>query len=437
MTRAGPVVAKLASLVLLVSFAGLFCLSAAETAFASLGSTIRQRLEDDDSITARRITRLLNRPELLLGTIVIGSSLALLCAAGFAVSLAIRITRIQAPAAGIAITGVAFVAVVGEVMTRALASRYAERVASFTAWPMTLAVALMTPLVRSITALARVLVPNGANPFAARGGIITKQELEELITAGEEEGTLETDERRLLHSIFDLSETTVREVMTPRNDVAGLPMDAEYAVIMKTVIDAGYSRMPVYEDTIDQIVGVVYVKDLLTMWDHRELIILHDVMREPVYVPEAKRIDDLLREFQRNRNHMAIVLDEYGGVSGLVTMEDVLEEIVGEIQDEYDEELVPIEELTDGSIRVTGRASLRKVNAEFDAEFPDDAYTTMGGFTQSLFLRIPKAGDSAEAEGWQITVEEMDGRRIARLRLCRLDADGDDADGASPRARAR
>ncbi len=428
--------AKLASLVLVLSFAWLFCLSAAETAFASLGSAVRQRLEDDDSLTARRITRLLERPELLLGTIVVGSNLALLCAAGFAVSLAIRITQIHAPAAAAAIVCVAIVAVSGEVLTRTLASRYAERVASMTAWPMTVGVGFTAPLVQAVSALARLVVPQGANPFASRGNMITKEELEELITVGEEEGTLETDERRLLHSIFDLSETTVREVMTPRNDITGLPLDAGYETIMRTVIDAGYSRMPVYEETIDQIVGVVYVKDLLTMWDHRELIILHDLMREPVYVPEAKRIDDLLREFQRTRNHMAIVLDEYGGVSGLVTMEDVLEEIVGEIQDEYDEELIPIEELTDGSIRVTGRAALRKVNAEFDAEFPEDAYTTMGGFTQSLFLRIPKVGDSAEAHGWHIAVEEMDGRRIARLRLTRLAVDGDDEDG-TPRARAR
>ncbi len=429
--------ARFAVLALVASFAALFCLSAAETAFAYLSSAVRQRLEDDDSVTARRITRLLERPELLLGTIVIGSSLALLCAAGFAVSLAIRSSDVHAPAAGLAIVAVAVVSIVGEVLSRTVASRYPERISGLSAWPMTLAVALMSPLVRAITGMARVLVPSAVNPFAARGGMLTKQELEELIAVGEEEGTLETDERRLLHSIFDLSETTVREVMTPRNDIAGLPVDADYGTIMKTVIEAGYSRMPVYEETIDQIVGVVYVKDLLTMWDHRELIILHDLMREPVYVPEAKRIDDLLREFQRNRNHMAIVLDEYGGVSGLVTMEDVLEEIVGEIQDEYDEELVPIEELTDGTIRVTGRASLRKVNAEFDAEFPEDAYTTMGGFTQSLFLRIPKGGDSAESHGWQIAVEEMEGRRIARLRLTRLAADGGDEDGAAPRARAR
>jgi putative hemolysin len=410
---------SLAAILFVLSLFVYLCAAAAETALASLGSARRRQLIARPGLTARRVARLLDRPEALLGTIVLGGSLALLVATGCATILASRwLSMGWSVVVAVSVVGVA--AVVGEAMVRVLATRNPDRAAGFTAWPLALLVALLTPLVRLASFIAALVVPHAGTPFAARASVVTKEEIETLITVGEQEGALERDERRLLHSIFDLSETTVKEVMTPRNDIVGLPADATYEEIMKTVVESGYSRLPVYEGTMDEIVGIAYVKDLLTMWDHRELIILHDVMREPLFVPEAKRIDDLLREFQKSHTQMSIVLDEYGGVSGLVTMEDVLEEIVGEIQDEYDEELVPIEELPDGGLRVTGRASVRKINAEYNADFPEQAYATMGGFVQSLFARIPRIGDVVESTGWHITVEEMDGRRIARMFLSRL-----------------
>jgi putative hemolysin len=410
---------SLAWILLAASLAVLLCTVAAETALAALGSARRAQLIERGGLSGQRLERLLSRPDALLGTIVVASSLALFVAAAMAAQIAARLLPAGPGSAVLSIAFVALVAVMSEVVIRAVASRHAERTAVVTAWPMVMLVAVLSPIVWLVSTLAHAL-SRGGEPFAARRDVVTKEDIETLITAGAKEGTIERDEKRLLHSIFDLSETTVKEVMTPRNDVVGLPVDATYDEIMKTVVENGYSRLPVYEDTIDSIIGIVYVKDLLAMWDHRELIILHDLMREPVFVPEAKRIDDLIREFQKSRTHMGVVVDEYGGVSGVVTMEDLLEEIVGEIQDEYDEELVPVEELGSGVLRVTGRAGVRKINAEYETEFPEDAYATMGGYAQSLFARVPRVGDAIETSGWRIAVEEMDGRRIARLMLTPL-----------------
>jgi putative hemolysin len=302
---------------------------------------------------------------------------------------------------------------------------------------------LLGPLVAIFAPPAQALRRMGSIGSPARMDgrpvLVTEEEIKTLVDAGEEGGAIEEEEKDMILSIFQLSDTLAREVMVPRIDIVGFDAESPLSEAAKTLIDTGHSRAPVYVGTIDNVVGLLYGKDILAAWhaggsDRR----VRDVMRPAIFVPEAKKVDDLLQEMQARRVQMVIVVDEYGGTAGLVTLEDIVEEIVGEIHDEYDlAEEMPYQELPDGSYQFRGGIDLDDVNELTGSRLSKDAGETLGGLIYSQLGRVPTAGEVLEAGGLRLQVEQVSGRRIRKVHAVRLEAheatEADDhGDHASP-----
>jgi CBS domain containing-hemolysin-like protein len=259
----------------------------------------------------------------------------------------------------------------------------------------------------------------------------TEDEILSLVERAEEEkptdANLQEDERRMIRGIFDLDETLVREIMTPRVDLDAVEDSASLQQIKMSIVETGHSRIPVYHESIDHIVGVIYAKDLLDEGRVAALANLAEIYHGPVFIPESKNVGDLLAEFQQTRIHFAVVLDEYGGTAGVVTFEDILEEIVGEIQDEYDlNEVQPsLEMLPDGSFLVDARTLIEEVNEQMDLELPDDEdYDTIGGYIAAESGRIPQKGEKIETDLIRVEIMEAEPRRVQKLKLAKVCQDG-------------
>ncbi len=251
-----------------------------------------------------------------------------------------------------------------------------------------------------------------------RGPFVTEEELRLLVTVGEEEGILEEAETDMIHSIFEFADTPVREVMIPRIDMVTLESDATVDEAVDLALQGGFSRIPVYEETIDNIIGVLYTKDMLKQLreDHNSLPI-RELVRPAYFVPETKKLDDLLREIRQKRTHMAIVVDEYGSVAGLVTIEDLVEEIVGDIQDEYDREEKLYEQVTQFEYVFDAKINLDEFNELMDTDLENEDYETLGGFLLGQLDKIPVAGDTITFKNLTFTVLTTRGLRITKVRV--------------------
>ncbi len=254
-----------------------------------------------------------------------------------------------------------------------------------------------------------------------RPRVRSEEELQEMIHASEEEGIINEEEGEMFHSIFEFGDTLVREIMVSRTDMVCCSSEATVAEILKLVIGTGHSRLPVYQGTTDRIVGLIYAKDLLKFWGTPEdKIAIESVMRTPFFVPESKKIGALLKEFRSRRMHMAIVIDEYGGTSGLVTIEDLLEEIVGDIQDEYDLEDEWLVTEDGGGTLVDCRLNIEEFAAHFRLSIPRDKFDTVGGWLVDLLGRVPLPGEELSAGGLVVSVLEGDERSPRKIRVLSL-----------------
>ncbi|GFO64927.1 hemolysin family protein [Geomonas paludis] len=249
---------------------------------------------------------------------------------------------------------------------------------------------------------------------------VTGAEIQEIMDAGEEEGVINQEENAMIRSILTLGDSMVREIMLPRMEMACVSIDNEVREVLQSIIASGHSRLPVYEGTIDNIIGLIYAKDLLRYWgEPDDAIELRKLIRPPFFIPETKNLEELLHDFKKRRVHMAVVIDEYGGTAGLVTIEDLLEEIVGDIQDEYDLETERLSEQGDGSIVADGRLPIEELEEHFDVEIAKENFETVGGLLFHLTGRIPAAGDVIENDSLVLTVLEADERRIAKVHIAK------------------
>jgi CBS domain containing-hemolysin-like protein len=280
---------------------------------------------------------------------------------------------------------------------------------------------LLMPVLRALVRLTRLHSP-ALHPL-----VHTPEEIRLLVARGHEQGVVEEDEREMIHGVFEFSETVAREVMTPRIDIAAVPVGIALPELIEIVVTEGHSRLPVYEDTIDSVVGVLLTKDLLPLLTRTEdataAFDIRSLMREPYFVPDTKPVDDILAEFRRQSLHLAIVLDEFGGTYGLLTMEDLLEEIVGEINDEYDVAEPEFASTPEGDILIDGGASISEVNERFGLSLPEEDFDTIGGYIFGALGRVPDPGDTVDGLGEDETialqVEEIEDRRVIRVRMIR------------------
>lgn len=248
--------------------------------------------------------------------------------------------------------------------------------------------------------------------------IVSEEEVKQLLEEGERSGVIDKTEHELIRSIFEFTDTTVKEVMVPRGDIFAVDIATPREQLVRLLIDQGYTRVPVFRDSIDHIIGIIYTKDLLGVFEHRDLILLQDILRPPYMVPESKKISVLLKELQKNRQHMAIVIDEFGGTEGIITIEDIIEEIVGEIRDEYDDEHLEIETSIDGLPLVNGGISIHDFNERFNTAVPEDPeYDTISGFLHKKTGRIPVLYEEIKHENISFIVVKKNERRIKLLKI--------------------
>ncbi len=254
--------------------------------------------------------------------------------------------------------------------------------------------------------------------LALRPKASTEEDLHEMIDASEQQGIIDEEEGEMLQSILELDETILREIMVPRTDMVCVDSDAPLSAVLKAILKTGHSRIPVYRGNIDNIIGLVYAKDLLRYWG-REIdnIVLGEVLRPPYLVPESKTVSDMLKEFQETRVHIAIVIDEYGGTSGLVTIEDLLEEIVGDIQDEYDREDEWLIEEPDGTLLVDARLNIEEFEEYYEVEVPREKFDTIGGFIVEHCGRVPAVGERIKVENFEMLIEQGNQRVIRQVRI--------------------
>ena len=394
--------------------------SASETAlFAANRVVLRQRRAQGDR-RARTAYNLLNHASELLTTLLAGNTMANVGATVIATSIAVSLVG-RRGAEWAAFLGSSIVLLIlAEIAPKALAARHADRFALMIAGPVYTLQRVFTPLIRVLSLIATALVrPFGAH-ITPRAPLVTEEQLRFLVEVGEEEGIIEEGEREMIHSIFEFGDTVVREVMRPRVDIIAVPADATVNGAIGLMSEHGHSRLPVFEGTIDHIVGVVYMRDLVPLLRQGKLDQpVSEVRRPAFFVPETKKVDDLFREMQQRKVSMAIVLDEFGGTAGLVTVEDLLEEIVGEIQDEYDLEEKPIHLIDANTVVVNARIHVEEVNELLGIRLPMDDVDTVAGLVYSLFGRVPVQGEKVTLPGVEIRVEKTLGQRITRVRITR------------------
>ncbi len=332
--------------------------------------------------------------------------------------------------------------IIGELVPKTLALNFPERLALIVARPIGLLQSLLWPIVWGVTRLSAVLVRLLGGKEKPQGGYLSTEELKMLIETGSEQGQIEEEEKEMIHGVIELGDKRVHEVMVPRIGIRAINVDDSLDEVLDMIIRAGHSRLPVFEESLDNIVGILYAKDLLPYLKGNGLsngdIDVRKLVRAPVYVPESKPVDDLLHEMQVAKRHIAIVVDEYGGTAGLVTMEDVVEEIVGEIQDEYDSEDPMVEDLStdeDEAFRIDGRVSMDDLRDLFDLtdddEPDEDAYDTVGGFVVHRVGRIPLPGAEIPfRDGVIIRVDAAEPRRVAKVVAWRhrLPREGDEVE---------
>ena len=432
---------ELLVVVILVLVGGFF--AASEMALITVKRHRLSQLADDGSGAARTARRLTEDPGRFLATIQIAITFLGFLAGAVGASrfsdglgdLLERIPLINLSAA--TADSIAFVIVtllialasiiIGELVPKTLALNFPERLALLVAGPISLIQTLFSPIVWVVTRISSLLVRLLGGTERPQGGYLSTEELKLLVETGSEQGGIEEEEKEMIHGVIELGDKRVHEVMVPRIGIRAVNVDDPLDEVLDMIVRAGHSRLPVFEENLDNIVGILYAKDLLPYLKGNGrtngAIDIRELVRPPVYVPESKPVDDLLHDMQAAKRHIAIVVDEYGGTAGLVTMEDVVEEIVGEIQDEYDTEDSSVEEIsTDDELvfRLDGRVSMDDLRDLFDLSDDDEpdeeAYDTVGGFIVHRVGRIPLPGAEVDfRDGVRIVVEAAEPRRVARV----------------------
>ncbi|MGH3664983.1 MAG: hemolysin family protein, partial [Egibacteraceae bacterium] len=397
------------ALVLAAAFFG-----AAETAMSRMSLRKAQKLVDEQRAGAERVVRLMQDPARTLNILVLLVLVFQVVSVALITVVAAQYLDGGAAVAVAAVVSAAAVFVGAEVAPKTLAVQRTESVALATSrWVLAFARPL-SPLASLLIWAGNVIAPGKG---LKQGPFVTEDEIREMIDVAESDEVIEESERAMIHSIFELGDTVVREIMVPRPDMVMVSADDSLATVLDTILRAGHSRLPVYRDDRDKIVGLVYAKDALRRlhgggdeegpWE--------DLLRPAYFVPELKPVDALLKELQASKVHLAVVVDEYGATAGLVTIEDVLEEIVGEIVDEYDREESLVTELAPDAWRLDARLPVDEFDDLFATDLPDDEWDTVGGLLFGLLGHVPSPGERVEVAGLRLTAERIEGRRIATV----------------------
>ena len=410
--------------------------AASEIAFISLNDTKIEKQAKEGNKKARQIQKMLKNPSEFLATIQIGITLAGFLSSAFASDV---FADILAPALykifpmisiqvfkGISIVLITiilsfFTLVFGELVPKRLAMKYYEKIAFSSIGVIRFLSIITLPFVKVLSAVTNFI----SKLFGISENeeeVVTEEEIKMMIDEGEEKGTIQQEEKEMIHNIFEFNDITVSEVMTHRTDVYAIEIDSDINDIIKELDDYKYSRIPVYEETIDNIKGVLFVKDLLKYLHGKKAIKIKNIMREAYFVSENKPINELFKNLQKNKMQMAIVVDEYGGTAGIVTMEDLLEEIVGNIFDEYDDFENDYTKIDDNTFLINGSVSINDLKKILKIDLPEGDYETLSGYLINLLGRLPKDNETPIIETKQVNykIEKSEDKRIVLVKACKI-----------------
>lgn len=398
--------------------------SGSEAAFFSLDKILVEKLKEEKSSAAKRILSLLRHPRRLLITILIGNTLVNVTAASVAALLltraAVQIGLSTKFAIFINVGVVTFmILVLGEISPKVVAVKNPRSFAKNVSLILWMLYSILLPISFILDRFMDLMTTSLGFKEHEKERLLEAEDFQTLLEIGEEQGDLEADEKEMLHSIFEFGDTSVREIMIPRTDVVCVSHDLSIQELVEVIKSKGHTRIPVYRETIDQIQGIINAKDLLSLVSQEDKNVdILDLARPALFVPESKKIDDLLRLFQAERQHLAIVVDEYGGTSGIVTLEDIIEEIVGEIRDEYDKETSLYRKINEKTYIINAKMDIESLNELIDIQIPEsDDYETLGGYILEQTGSLPKENDIIRHHDYILKMERVEKNRIIHIRI--------------------
>lgn len=424
---------------ILIVINGFF--SSAEIAIISAKRSIIDKLSKEGNISASVVQRMKEDPDRFLATVQVGVTVVSTLASvlgGIIASESIKPLIQTIPfqpvqdasefvAIGVVVAVISYVSlVVGELVPKSLAIRYAERIAIFSARPLNLVSRVTDAFVKVLTASTSAVLKVLGIKDTGQKVFVSEEEIKYFIREGRASGVFEETEAQLLHGVFEFADKTVKEVMVPKHKISAIEIDTQPEDALKFISDTGFSRYPVYRDSIDRVIGVLYNKDVFNALEKGRRLDVKSIIRTPYFVPNSIMISKLLRELQRRKIHMAIVVDEHGDIDGLVTIEDIIEELVGEIEDEYDVGAGGlVEKLRDGTMIVDASASigdLANIGIVIEGEEGEEEYNTLAGFMLSKLQRIPRGGEFVVYKDMRLTVVDVEQNRIIKVKIEPLEA---------------
>ena len=418
-------------ILLLIAANGFFAIS--EIALvAARKSKIRQLAEAGDK-KAQVAQRLQEDPNLFLATVQIGITLVGTLAAVVGGARIVKVLQAlfnqvsvewiqkesETIAIGVVVIAISYLSlVIGELFPKYIAILHPEKVATSIAVPVSILYKLSKIFVNLLTASSRGLARLFGVKSNPETAFVSEEEVKFIIQEGAEKGVFEKHEEEFIGSIFEFTDKLARHVMTPRLDIVGVDLGTPQERLLQIIMEEGYSRIPVYQGNIDNVVGIIHSRDIINLLTQKELIILSDIIRQPYFVPDSKKISEILREFQKKKIHIAIVLDEFGGTAGLITLEDIVEEIVGEILDEYDiEEAKEVDFLPDGSALVKATIQIEDFNRIFKTDLPEKPWDTLGGLITNSIERIPALDEKIHLFGMDFVIHQKSGHRLEKIKV--------------------
>jgi len=402
-------------LILLILVCGSAFFSASETALTSLNKIKLRNMAEENVKNADKVQKLIDDPNRLLSSILIGNNLVNNAAAALTTMIAVSLLGGQSGVGAATMIITIIILIFGEITPKTLASQNAEKVSLAVSNIISVIVVISTPVVKVMNLITNVLIKVLGGNSTEKTPTITEAELKTMVNVSHEEGVLEVDERRMINNVFDFGDLKAKDVMTPRTDMVCVEDTITYDEIVSIFKEERFSRLPVYHESVDNIIGILYVKDIIFI-DEQHFKIT-DYMREPFFTYESKPISELFSEMRGNRIRAAVILDEYGGTSGLVTLEDLVEEIVGDIADEYDEQEKEIEVIKEDEFIVDGSTRLEDVNEMIGLHLASEDFDTIGGYVIGILGSFPDGGEEVETDNIKIVVEEVDKNRIEKLRI--------------------
>jgi len=408
------------ALVLLVIFSAFF--SGSETALMALNKLKLKHQSKEGRRGAKVLENILRHPDSLIGTILLGNNLVNVASSALATSLAISLWGSEMGMLYATLLMTLVLLIFAEVTPKTFSAYHSEGVSYMVARPLKLLMVLLRPFVLFVTFFSNGII-KAMGIKRTRSDVLTEAELKTMILLGEEAGVLGSRKKEMLHGILDLREISVKDVMVPRMDMFAIDMELPVDEIKKKILSAPFSRIPVFREDIEKIAGILIVNDFLKALASGKKIQLEEIIVPPYFIPESKDIQEQLTDFQKKRVHMAIILDEFGGIEGLVTMEDLLEEIVGDIWDESDSRERWVVKHRDGSMTFDGKLTIRDLAKELGVDFPEDEFNTVAGLLLHGLGTIPSQGDSLKYLGFEFTAVKVEGLAIKKVRVTKLPED--------------